>query len=257
MAGIAAGRNGAAVPVGLQGVAPDAGILPVQVFSFDPNGVQAPVGFGVDLAQAFAVAAAQLTAGLVHQPFVINMSLGGNFHTLPCSTGAFAAYANAVQALRTAGVPVIVATGNARASGNAGIAFPACLPGAIKVSATNNDGVGNTPATYAQVVNPGSFPGETFWLAPGGGGGTTVTSSVVGGTYGSVNWAGTSMAAPHIAGLYAAYKAAVPGAAAAAVVADASAWFVANTSVNVLVNVAPVGAVVQNVNWQRVRLPNF
>ena len=84
-----------------------------------------------------------------------------------------------------------------------------------------------------------------------------MTSSVAGGTYASVNWEGTSMAAPHISGLYAAYKAAVPGAPAASVVADASAWFLSNASINVPVNVAPTGAVPQIVNWQRVRLPNF
>ncbi len=255
--GIAAGRNAAGVPAGLQGISPDAGILPVQVFSFDQAGVQPPTAFSADLLQAFVVAAQQILPSGVHRPFVINMSLGGGFYSAPCTAAGFAPFANALQSLRQAGVPAVIATGNARLSGTAGIAFPACLPGAIKVTAMTNDGIGTTQATYAQVVSPADFPGETFWLAPGGGSGTTVASSVIGGNFSGVGFAGTSMAAPHISGLYAAFKAAVPNATALTVVADATAWFQANAGVTTFINVAPSGAAEQFFPMLRVRMPNF
>lgn len=91
--------------------------------------------------------------------------------------------------LRTPGVPVVVAAGNSGYRG--AIGFPACVPNAIKVSSHANDGVGNTLSSFSNLPRPSNFAGETIWLAPGGGN-------------------GTSMAAPHIAGLYAAAKAALP-----------------------------------------------
>lgn len=113
-----------------------------------------------------------------------------------------------------------------------GINSPACLPGVIKVGAVANDGVGNARGFFnatqgSNVVDPSNFPGEDFWLAPGGGNGTFIQSSVLVSQY--QGFSGTSMAAPQIAGLCATAKAVNP----ALTVSDIPAWFIGNAGVTV------------------------
>ena len=107
------------------------------------------------------------------------------------------------------GVPVIAATGNNTLSG--AINWPACVNGVIKVSSVLNDSLGQTRTLQANLANPTAFPGETFWLAPGGQSGFGVRSSIPGATLtATAPDHGTSMAAPHIAGFYAVLKGVVP-----------------------------------------------
>ncbi|WP_369952035.1 MprA protease, GlyGly-CTERM protein-sorting domain-containing form [Ralstonia syzygii] len=126
---------------------------------------------------------------------VINMSLGG-------ITTCTAAQQSAITAARALGAAVVVATGNeARTSA---IDAPANCSGTIAVTAHTLEG---DNANYANVGT------GTTLSAPGGGNGSTVsglgalvpstsnsgTTTASGDTY--VGEAGTSMAAPHVAGV--------------------------------------------------------
>ena len=251
VAGIAAGNR--TQPSVMRGTAPGSNIYAVQVFSTQQFGSGLKV-FNDDMLAALQLAAQSLPTltGGQQQPYSLNMSLGGSFHLQPCTIGAFTPFINAVQQLRTAGVPVVVATGNNGYTG--GINFPACIQGAIKVSSVANDGIGNTRSQFlgtdaANVVDPSAFPSETFWLAPGGGSGTQVISSVKGGGYSGNS--GTSMAAPQIAGLYASAKSAVT----TWTVDQITAYFNGQASVAVPITVS--GAPTPQVNWRRIQLPNF
>ncbi|MES2631566.1 MAG: S8 family serine peptidase [Pseudomonadota bacterium] len=252
VAGLAAGNQ--LTPNLLKAVAPSAAIYAVQIFS-QLQGTGAASSFSADILAALQGAADALppSADGRAQPFTINMSLGGGRYTAPCNVSTIhAPIASAVNQLRAAGVPVIVATGN---NGHQdAINFPACIPGVVKISAVANDGIGNTRSVFsaveaANVVDPAAFPGEAFWLAPGGGNGTWVMSSILENQIGGN--AGTSMAAPQIAGIYALVK----GAAPTATVNDVTAWLQANATQLVPITVT-TGGTPRSVNWRRLRLPS-
>ncbi|MDP2369190.1 S8 family serine peptidase [Rhodoferax sp.] len=129
------------------------------------------------------------------------------FATGPCGTWAgYSGIAAAISTIHNMGIPVVAATGND--SNKTGMRAPACLPRVIKVTAVNNDGVGTTISPAANAVNPANFPGEYIWAAPG----YSVNSSLPPGYTSNgqpvpfTTLGGTSMAAPHVAGLYAAAK---------------------------------------------------
>ena len=120
------------------------------------------------------------------------------------------------QTVQRAGLRDIAATGNEGRSTS--ISWPACVPNVIKVSSVINDGIGNTRYPTANLANPTAFPLEQFWLAPGGqnttfppvGSGILSSFSSSSSPLQTGNLVGTSMAAPHIAGLYAVLKAVGP-----------------------------------------------
>lgn len=265
VAGIAAGRSNAAVGNGLlQGVAPDASIIAIQVFS--RNNATGQVGiFNEDILAGLSAVVASTTANTQNNPITINMSFADRVtqYTGSCSTptppGSFAittkmAISTAITTLFNAGVPIVAATGNNGWRG--AIAWPACEIGVIKVGSTNNDGVGATISGFTNVPNIANFPAATnaVWMVPGGNGTMTAginssvtTNQVVG------QLSGTSMAAPHVAGLYAAIKAGIPGVS----VDGATAWIRSNAAQPLAPVNACNGAVpcVQS-TYSRIRLPN-
>lgn len=263
VAGIAAGRSGTGTPSGVQGLSPEAGIVGIQVFSFDQARIKPPIATNVDLVAAMEAAARAMTEPPTNSAFTLNLSLGGGGYSGPCGS-MVPAFSNAVATLRNIGVPVVAATGNENYLGR--VAFPACVPGVVQVSSVNNDGVGSTRSVFgtsngvtygANLARPTQFPAEYIWLAPGGGGGTSVRSSVLGAP-GSTNldrMQGTSQAAPHIAGIYAMVKSASP----AATLNEVSEWIRNSGSVSV-----PIPMCTQTpcapgdvVSFRRVRLPNL
>ena len=174
VAGTAAALDNA---VDVVGVAPEAELYALRVF--DP----ANAGLIDCLAWESDIIAAMEWA-VTNQLDVINMSLGSSVPSL--------AEADAVAATDAAGVVVVAAAGNTGAA----VGFPAGFPQAIAVSATDsldNLAAFSSRGTEIDVAAPGVAVLSTY------GGGTTAVLQ------------GTSMAAPHVAGVAALIRAANPG----------------------------------------------
>ena len=187
--GIAAGSSAS-----FNGVAPEATIIGVQVFSrVDstndclPNPAPCTAAFTSDIIAGLErVFALRTTLNIA----AVNMSLGGGSSTTFCDGDPVRA---AIDALRGAGIASVVASGN-EGETNA-ISSPACISSAVSVgSTTKSDTVSSfsNSATFLTLLAPGSQINSSF---PGGG--FNVLS-------------GTSMAAPHVAGAFAAIRSASP-----------------------------------------------
>ncbi|HSJ50610.1 MAG TPA: S8 family serine peptidase [Actinomycetota bacterium] len=186
-AGNATGVGGAPGP----GVAPGAEIVAVQVFTrISDAGICNP-----EPTPCFRTATSDQLLGLEHvsalqgtlgSPIVAaNLSLGGGVFSAACD-GRNRSYTAAVDTLLAQNIATVVAAGN-NGFQNA-VGFPACISNAVTVGATNDfDGV-------ASFSDRGSLL-DVF--APG----VQVTSAVPDDTF--TTFSGTSMAAPHVAGLWA------------------------------------------------------
>ncbi|HLM03075.1 MAG TPA: S8 family serine peptidase [Pyrinomonadaceae bacterium] len=194
VAGIAAGRD---PTLGHYGVAKDASIIAIQVFSRFNN--PSNCGGGAPCVSAYT---SDIIKGLervynLRSTFNIasvNMSFGeGNFAN-HCD-GEEPALTAAVNNLRSAGIASVVASGNNGFT--SAINFPACISTAVSVG-SSNDG-GNT--TNQDTVNNFSNSGNILNLyAPG----FLITSAAPNNQLRSEG--GTSMAAPHVAGAWAILK---------------------------------------------------
>jgi subtilisin family serine protease len=133
---------------------------------------------------------------------VVNMSLGGGRYSSVCDNAdaGSQAYASAITALRGAGVLVVAAAGNDGFTD--AVTRPACVNAALAVGAVYDDNVGgmsysscSDPSTSADRVTCFSNSSPLVeLLAPG----SLITSAGLGG--GTQTMAGTSQAAPHVAG---------------------------------------------------------
>ena len=132
------------------GIAPQAKILPVQVFNKSGNAISASSG---DLLAALEWVASETQRrknnGL--PPIAaVNMSLGGGSYPQNCDNDYVGGLFNSVFGkLRSLGALPIVAAGN---SGNkSAISFPACASNAVSVAATQLDGI--SLASYSNFSN--------------------------------------------------------------------------------------------------------
>ncbi len=205
VAGIAAGRG-----AGINGVAPGAELISIQVFSrFDDEGFcggpEVTPCVGSYPSDQIAAAQYVLDTLLPSLPSIaaINLSLGSEALAIPCN-GAFPLEGQLIADLRAAGVATVAAAGNAGRSG--AVTAPACLGAAVSVGATT-DPPGEAIAPFSNRA-----PGLTL-LAPG----VTINSSGPGGGFQDFN--GTSAAAPHVTGVFAIFRQAVPTATVDEVVA--------------------------------------
>jgi subtilisin family serine protease len=188
VAGIAAGKGR-----DFSGVAPDADIVAVQVFS-QFTGRACGIGaspcvasFTSDQIRALDFVLQQ--SGQRSIP-AINMSLGGGRSTTHCD---FDMTKPIIDQLRAAGVATAIASGND--GFRESVSFPGCISTAVTVGATSKQD---------QLADFSNCGPQVDLHAPG----VSINSSVPGGRFASFN--GTSMATPHVAGAFAALKSAHP-----------------------------------------------
>ena len=183
--------------VGIAGVAWGSRIMPVRAL-----GRSGGDAFDVIQSIRFAAGLSNVSGNLpTRRADVINLSLGG--------TGFSQSEADAITAARDAGVIIVAAAGN---SGTSEMEYPAAYDGVVSVAATSQT---NALASYS------NFGATVDVAAPGGEMGEDVNAdgfpdgilSTVGSdrdnalTYGYRRYEGTSMAAPHVAGVAALMKA--------------------------------------------------
>lgn len=183
------------------GVARDAKILAINVFSrFPPSNCGSnsksngcALTWNSDQISALNYVRDQAAALKIAS---VNMSLGGGRYSTACTSDS---RRTVIQQLRNAGVATVIAAGNDGYDFD--VSAPGCIPEAITVAASTKDG---------------QLPGFTNWgnlvdvVAPG----VNIYASVISGssntTYGSMS--GTSMATPHVAGVFAAIRSRLPNA---------------------------------------------
>ena len=180
VAGIVAGSSNR-----MTGVAPQAKLLSVQVFSVTSRGVGA---LDSDILKGLEWVYLQRKK---HNISSINMSLGGKHFSNYCDH--LTHYKQMIDLLREAGIATVVASGNEHKL--ASISVPACISTAVSVGSIEKN---SRVSTFSN-----SYPKLNI-LAPGG----KIFSAVPGGSYETKS--GTSMAAPHIAGAWAVLKASYP-----------------------------------------------
>ena len=192
------------------GVAPDADLLAMDVYSRDPQDGQ-NYWYDEDVQSAF-----DTTLGLVAQGVnvrAINLSLGtsGRVTAGPCVSDPWSGGPNAYSSLfdeaRRVGVLPVVSAGNGGSDGESGLTYPACTPGAMSVGATYDADSGEgawgwcDDATTAadQVTCFTNVSPDLGLFAPG---------AVI--TVGGSGWAGTSLSAAFVSGSVATLTAAHP-----------------------------------------------
>ena len=210
---IAAGGNNG---FGVAGVAWNASILPLRALGKCG-------GYTSDIADAMRWAAGLTVAGIADNPNpaqVLNMSLGG---ASACSN----TYQQAINAVRATGATIVVAAGNSNTDA-AGFT-PASCDGVVSVAATDRNGGRSYYSNFGNSVDIAAPGGELYSNSQTGGVLSTYNSGQTapgGDSYGYLQ--GTSMAAPHVAGLLALmYSVAgdlTPDEAEAALIASARAF---------------------------------
>ncbi|TXS10468.1 proprotein convertase P-domain-containing protein [Streptomyces sp. wa22] len=195
VAGIAAGDGTGIVSAPVSGVAPDADVIAIQVFSRLDSPDYCGEG-NTPCVKSFTsaqVAALEKVLQLRQAGIPVitaNLSLGGGQYSSPCGSDVRKPM---IDALLEAGVATVVAAGNNGFSNR--VNSPACVDSAITVGSSGYDD------TVSEFSNRGSL---LDLFAPG----DEIVSSVRNGAYGAKS--GTSMSAPHVAGALAVLRQTYP-----------------------------------------------
>ncbi len=183
--GIAAGKSTA-----LSGIAKDANIIAVQVFSKFPSSLKLASWNSDSLAGLDYVYYIRSNYSIA----AVNMSLGSGKYGTSCDSAPQKA---AIDNLRSVGIATAIATGNEGYCGY--VSSPACISSSVAVGAsTDSDfepAFNNWHPTMQRLFAPGSI----------------VYSAIGDSDTGYGNKSGTSMATPHVTGAWALVKQAVPG----------------------------------------------
>ncbi|MDI3211548.1 S8 family serine peptidase [Arthrobacter sp. AL12] len=181
---------------GVAGVAPNAKVLPVRVLAKCGGSLS-------DIADAIIWASGGTVSGIpanANPANVINMSLGGSG---TCGT----TYQAAINSAVSRGSTVVVAAGNSNQDA-AGFR-PANCTSVVTVAASNPSGSLSYYSNYGATVDL-TAPGGDTSVSSGGILSTINTGTSTPGGAGYANYQGTSMAAPHVAGLVALMKSKSP-----------------------------------------------
>ena len=187
---IGAASNNSAGVAGINWVSP---IVPIRVLG-RCGGFTSDIADGMRWAAGLAVAGVPANANPAK---VMNLSLGGG--------GACGAtFQNAINAVNAAGAIIVVAAGNSNA--NAVNHSPANCNGVVTVAATDRGGNRTFYSNFGAVVEISAPGGETNTNSPSPAPQNGILSTLNAGTTvpGAASYAyyqGTSMAAPHIAGV--------------------------------------------------------
>ncbi len=185
-AGISAGKG-----TGFSGVAKEAAIIAVQVFSNTSSG-GATSFTSDDIAALDWVYQQRNSFGTPVAS--INMSLGGGQFYSACD-GDSPAMKQAIDNLRAVGIATVIASGNNGWADS--ISHPACVSSGVAIGSTTKfDGISSfsNSSSLLKLLAPGS----------------DINSSVTGGAFEEKS--GTSMATPHVAGAWAVLKSKKPSA---------------------------------------------
>jgi subtilisin len=199
VAGIVAGRGS-----NFSGVAKDAGIIAIQVFSSFNDAAACgddpvPCALSYTSDQLRGMERVRALSGSMSIA-AVNMSLGGGQYAANCDSDSPSSKAM-IDNLRSLGIATVVASGNDGYT--SAISAPACVSSTISVGSIDDGSYGTTANSVSGFSNSSQY---LTLLAPG----RYITSSVPNNGY-SI-YAGTSMAAPHVAAAFAVLKQKKPNA---------------------------------------------
>jgi serine protease len=175
---------------GVAGVAYNARVVPVRVLG-KCGGYTSDIADGIVWASGGSVSGIPTNANPAR---VLNLSLGGSG---ACDTTS----QNAIGSARSRGSVVVVAAGNSNA--NAGNFSPASCSGVITVAAVNRSGGRASYSNYGAVVAVAAPGGSNNGVAANNILSTLNNGARAPGADAYAYYAGTSMAAPHVAGVVA------------------------------------------------------
>ena len=176
--------------IGVAGVARSAKVVPVRVLG-KCGGYLSDIVDGMRWATGLPVPGVPAN---LNPAQVLNLSLGGSGNCGPT-------YQNAVNDIVTAGSTIVVAAGNSNA--NASGFRPANCNGVVTVAATNQAGARSYYSNFGAVVEIAAPGGETHQVTSRGILSTLNAGATTPGADSYAFYQGTSMAAPHVAGVVA------------------------------------------------------